>query len=84
MNRKVIRAVLHDVLHVPAFGQLGKTLTTYDPQCKYRDIEMEWEAGSGLIWHYKGRWGVVPAASVFQAEFAAEDTKPTLKAVASK
>ncbi len=76
MNRKVVRAVLHDVLHVPAFGQFGKTLSNYDPQCRFKDIEMEWEPGSGLIWRYKGKWGLIPAASVFQAEFAPEATAP--------
>lgn len=72
MNRKVTRAVCHDVVHVPKFGQLGKTLSADDPQFKFRDIKMEWEAGSGLVWTLRGRSGLIPAASVFSVEF--EDT----------
>lgn len=77
MNRKVNRAVLHDGLHIPAIGTIGKTLTVGDPQFKFREIEMEWEAGSGLLWKLKGCRGLVPAASVFSVEFAPDEQKAT-------
>lgn len=74
MNRKVKHAVLHEGLFVPGVGNLGKTLSLNDPQFKYwRDLTLEWEPGTGLVWSIRGRSGVMPSANVVMVEYAPED-----------
>lgn len=66
--RKVKIAYLHNTLHVPGIGELGKNINTTDTQYRFRNAQLTWD-GAGLELTYNGRTVWVPATNVVYMEF---------------